>query len=589
MIKLSDTLGCLAYIDNRYKENDEYVIIGEIETSNKNGYYGTTYLCTALVPNDDLTELLESNKECSYKIENWGPRPIIDEGSSYKNFPYIRGLNNKSYEPLVNSWEDHNKITFVPMSNLLMTYGLSVNITKEKIFWDDLSNPVFQVIENIPTSDYHYENIKGSLHTRAFVKIRRDYLEDYASLKNSSVVAFYYEERFLINGNEQINEILKGSEAREIKISSNRISLSVSSQDKYRYYISVWGRQLVLTPTHSPISDPVKEALVWCDIEEPVHTDNYPSLGFKSIFVKADYLKEFENKEEYSVYPESGSVNYDNRWSISHTKRVSRNIVEMELKKLYEGNPEYIITKIHKYSVDEETFKRDLATYGVKNIGSRAKSYIYSFFKLIKSIVDLCDKLCLDFDFEDLCGLKLDEIEYNGWYTFSDLKILSNTVDIACCENEFQNRAKLLFKLVEKISEKNLRKILLQIGFDTKEKLKSLGSLTLLSRLLQLVEIAYDKGLNLKEDISNIKEYFKDDYNNGSLGYFFALNDIRIIESHNTGKKLIDKYNNALEYFGIDKDENRLGWGPSVDALYDRMEKSFIELSKIFNDYTIDS
>ncbi len=577
---------CFSYIGNRFNDDNEYVVIGKIETSFENGLWGTTYLCTALVPNEDLDLLMGSTERCGYKVENCGPLPILEKDDKYENDFYIKGLNGKKYEPIVNSWQHHNKTIFLPDNRLLMTYGLTNQNIRERVNWDDLSKPIYNVIENRPCSEYKIEKDKGYFHTNAFVKIRRDYLEDYAFLKKASIVAFYWEERWIEKPDNFIQKILNGKDFESYKIRANRIKIMTAQHLNYTYNCQVWGRQLVLTPQKSPISNPEELLLKWPDIDKPITEEEAMSNSYNTVFVKDTFLKEFEKRDEYQVEPESGSVDYEHRWSIDRTDRISRNIVELELKKLYEGNPDYIIKKINSYSVTRADAQKDLEQFGRNHVGRRAKKFVYSFLDLFDSVEKFCEINDLDFDQADLIGITNEEIDYNGWYTFEDFQAISNVIEPYCSEDDFQNRAKKLYKLVEKISEKNLRKILKQIKFRNDIITDNFSFILLLAILVQLVEISINTGLNIKKHMSAINEKFNDDYHNDNLSYIFALNNIRLLESHSSSGDLTKKYNEALLIFEINKKENKgIGWGLSVDKLYDKLIVAFKNIQDVFSEY----
>ena len=581
---------CFDYINERYNQDDEYVYLGRIITSLVNGFWGTTYLCTGLVPNDDLDELLSSDSSSGYEIQNNGPLPMLDKDEKYENLSYIRGLDDKQYQPLVHCWNNHNKTTFIPIAELLMVYGLTSRNIENRIVWDDLRKPVFAVIDNITKSDYYQERDKGFINSDAYVKIKRDYLEDYAQIKKASVVAFYWEERWIKNTDDFIEKKLSNKEAIEYKIPSNRIKLMRTLLKNYTYNCQTHGRQLVMQPIKRPITNPEPLLLEWPNYKCFIKPKAAMSLRYEKVFVKDKFLLSYEDKSELQIYPESGSVDYDGRWCIIRTDRISRNVISLELNKLYEANPDHVIKHVHSYAITEEEAKKDIEKYGTSNIGLRAKNFVYSLIELFKSIEKICTISNLEFDYEDLINLPWKEIDYSGWYTFPDLYKLSNVVELNCNETFFQSRAKLIYKLIEKISEKNIRKVINQIGFKRDYDLSKYGSLTLFSIFYQLVEISTNKGLNLIKDIEILNDNFDDNFKSESLSYLFALSDIRNYESHSESRELKQKYLDALKTFSINQEENRaIGWGLSVDKLYDNLIESFKSIKLVFEEYLNDN
>jgi len=415
---------------------------------------------------------------------------MLDNDEKFENNPHIRGLNDKQYQPLVHCWDNHNKTTLLPIAEILMVYGLTSRNVNNRIVWDDLGKPVFVVIDNISKSDYYIDRNNGFINTDAYVKIRKDYLEDYTHIKKASVVAFYYEERWIKEKDDFIEEKLANSKIIGYNIPSNRVKLMRTMADNYLYNCQTHGRQLVIQPTKRPITNPEPLMLEWPNYTGVIKPMAALSFQYENVYVKDKFLIRFEDESELQIFPESGSVDYDGRWCIIRTDRISRNVIALELKKLYEANPDHIIKHIHSYAITEEEAKNDIDTFGTNNIGLRAKNIVYSLIELFKSFEKLCCISDLEFDYEDLINLPWQKIDYSGWYTFKDLYQLSNVVKLDCTETFFQNRAKLLYKLIEKISEKNIRKIINQIGFKTKYNLSEFASLTLFSIVFQVIEIA---------------------------------------------------------------------------------------------------
>jgi len=180
-----------SYIKQRASSIRKKITIGKIESSSVNGYWGTSYLCAALVPLFYLDKLMGSNEESGREVECSRVVPIVQLSDLFTEKFYIRGLLNDQiqFEPLVSSWQKHNKTVYIPDSKLLANYYLISRNSGQKIYWDDPSIPRYNVVEVIPASNYTVEN--GS--TLSKVEIEREYLEDYAFLKKCAIVEFYFE------------------------------------------------------------------------------------------------------------------------------------------------------------------------------------------------------------------------------------------------------------------------------------------------------------------------------------------------------------------------------------------------------------
>jgi len=69
------------------------------------------------------------------------------------------------------------------------------------------------------------------------------------------------------------------------------------------------------------------------------------------IYVRDSVLTLYEGRPEFTIHPESGSVSRGNQWSVSPTRRVGRDLIAVDLKKLYEGTPPETVRHWHAEAV----------------------------------------------------------------------------------------------------------------------------------------------------------------------------------------------------------------------------------------------
>lgn len=331
---------CLRHINEPYlKDSDDAVVIGELSSADRNGNVGTSFLHTALVPMDRLEEVLVAPGGIGWKVESWGPEPIVDEGGTYRSDFWIDGPRDRGdrLEPIVVSWETHNKTVMMPDNGLLMTYGLCPRLQKnpDRIIWDNLSRPQYGVISVKPLS--HYEDLS---YSGTEVKIDRQYLEDYASLKGCAVVAVFFEER-RCSSDDELEKILDGREMVERNLPGRDLVVR-----RHEYHpetpilCQLWGCRLVLAPSGRPISEEQKPELEWPGIPGVVTRSRVRAIGLPSrVYVSDQVLEKFEGRPEYSIHPEFGSVSYDGRWSLSYCRRVARDYIAYDIKDIRGMSP----------------------------------------------------------------------------------------------------------------------------------------------------------------------------------------------------------------------------------------------------------
>ena len=571
-----------SYIKQRTSPIRKKITIGKIESSTINGYWGTSYLCTALVPLFYLNRLMGSNEESGHDVECSRVVPIEQLSDLFTEKFYIRGLLNDQIqlEPLVTSWQKHNKTVYIPDSRLLANYYLVYRNSGQIIYWDDPSIPRYNIVEVIPTSNYTIEN--GS--TLSKVEIERDYLEDYAFLKKCAIVEFYFEERWICDDDPAINSILSGESIKSISKINRRIKLMKTTFENYKYNIQIWGRQLILTPESSPISNPKPISLKWPGIEDKISEKIARRLNADYIYVLDHYLIEYENKKEFTIYPESGSINYQGWWELSFCQREGRDYIRCELRKLYEGVPPDIIKDINKFAVEKEIVDEDISKFGNRNIASRARKIIYGYLDLFLALSKLFISVELFYDEEELCSFSKEKVNYSGWSHFMELRKLGNVAKLESTENEFLNRCRDLYSLFESIKEKPLRAFLRKINIQT-DIIESLKTVKLLELIVKILKVSIDSGLKITSNSNEILKRINFPTKLEEISFLFFLYDIRTYASHRVGTDTMKKYEESLEFFNIDKEYMKSnGWGIAIDNVMDKIIKCQEKLIEIIRE-----
>src|SRR5437870_5037499 len=93
-----------------------------------------------------------------------------------------------------------------------------------------------------------------------------------------------------------------------------------------------------------------------------------------TVFVRDAVLGRYEGDDEFRINPEYGSVAHGNQWGISWTERVGRDLIELELKKIYEGARPEEVRHWHGFAVPGPP----VASLAETNVGLRAKRITYA-------------------------------------------------------------------------------------------------------------------------------------------------------------------------------------------------------------------
>lgn len=568
---------CLAHIDQSYiKQTDDFVVIGELSSKSHNGFAGKRELHTAFVPLERVRAVLNNPGGIGHEVESGGPFPSVKQGITFKSDFWIRGTTgDERFEPLVVSWEYHNKTVMMPDNGLLMCYGLCPRIVKssDEIIWDNLALPQYDVLYVKPLSHYEFPTCSGCM-----VKINKQYLEDYASLKNCAVVAVFYEERYCAIDDE-LEAQLNGCSAISLTVPGRLIDIKrIDSPGKEEVLCQIWGCRLVLIPEGKPISDEQSFDLEWPDYPGVMTRDRARHQGVSNfVYVNDQVLAQFEGRDEYRINPMTGSVSYDGRWALSYCQRVGRDYVAYEIKKIYEGCPPSIIRHIHRHAISKNIAINQKRTHGNTNIGDRAAKLIDAFGILGMELASICDSFDLSFEDLDITSLSKKDVDYQGWWTLANLKPLGYRVAQNITQEQFLERCKEVYQLFEGLKERSLRKLLQKIGMKD-EQIKSLRSFKLFATFMQLCSIALESGLDLVRQHEEIVERWNPEIRLEELKFLFALADLRNAAAHSSSE---EKVQAALEVYGIDAGSMTIGWGTAVDQVYDKLTENLVKISEM--------
>ncbi len=539
-------------------------------------------LFTALAPIELVNGIIAHPGGIGTEVSTTGPHPSSYNGS----FDYVPrftiwagDLAAEGLEPLVVSWKSGSRTILLPDQGFLMTYGLVPRSQKSKngdlIHWDDLERPYHDVVVSKMVSEYYYD-----LKSEAKVTIDREYLQDYATLRNQALVHVYY----VMNTDDLMPEDVKalsGKDINEFKLSGRLIDIRIDHRSSKQLTAQIWGVRFLCAPEHSPITEGRWDygSLSWPGIDYPVTKERSRKLGLTYIYVDDDVLQYYEeHPDRYSIHPESGGVSYGAQWSVSCCQRVSRNLIQLEIKKLYEGCPPEVIHHWNKYAVDPPPGV-PAKLMQEPNVASRSKRIVYSFVDLGNALAELGNKLLssVNLSSEDFVGLSRDTLDYYGWWTNSNVIPITKHINKSIGEDSFLERCKSLNTLiVEGINEAKIRWLLQKIGVNS-EKIKSFRGLKLLDTLIQYSIICKETGLDLFADqkevenrwLEKISRLKKDEHLNTPIDVLFLLYDLRIANAHRGRDMDI-----LLHRLGADKASISSGMGELLDSLYDSVAEA---------------
>lgn len=545
-----------------------YVVIAEINESDVNGYKGAKHVCTALVPLDVVNDVMTSPGGIGWEVRSWGPMPCVDEGQIYDTRFWIDGRKgrNEKFQTVINSWKRHDREVVLPDNVMLMTYGLVPRyLVDGTVCWDDPQGPVYDVIRARSHVNYNQK----SQQPLVYLTMRRDYLEDYCSLKGCAAVAVYYEERSSLE-DKSFDEVLAGSEGNQFDLPGRLLGMGLL-KDKYHagapQFARVWGSSLILKPKGRPVSDAVDPALEWPGHPGPMNLQR-ASKDWLYGYVSDAVLTEYEARPEYNLHPESGGVSYGGWWATSRTDRIGREHIQVELKKLYEGCPPAVISHWHRHAVLESLAEKDRAKNGNQNVAQRAKAIAFGYLRLTQALCQLSDWLGAGFTQEEIGSLSTDDVNYRGWWSPEVFGATTGVIRMNATQDQFLARSVILFKVLEQLKPAPLRNLVLKLGVP-RDQVKDFGALKLVGTLLQICVLAREHGYDIGKDAAAIAAIWDTKKLLPEMNRIFALNGLRVLAAHAAGAEKDKKLADGAMVFGIDVASTITGWGFAMDAMYD--------------------
>jgi hypothetical protein len=330
---------------------DNDVVVAEVLSFDDDPHTGHRLSFSALVPIVDLEELRKNFATLGHEVRASGPRPWASPDHPYtpKFWMEREGSPRRTYEPLVLSWRSHDKTVLQLDPAFLMTYGLVPrSLGDGETRWDDPAAPLYDVASVTAPSVWDFPS-----GTAARATVRKDYLQDYLTLRQMALVQGYWEMRWGVT-DEAIEEKLGRQESVSIDLSDRRYMLRRSWEDKRIVAAQVWGARVIGSPGPLPISENAleKEGLIWPGFDETVTDARAMQMSAADlVYVKDTVLGGYEGRSEFRVNPMSGSVTFGTQWGVGFCDRVGRDLISLELKKLYEGVPPHITREWHSHAV----------------------------------------------------------------------------------------------------------------------------------------------------------------------------------------------------------------------------------------------
>lgn len=403
----------MRYLADEDPWSQERIVVAERRSFDDPIYPGARIMWSALVTPDDLAALDGALIGFDYDVDSTG-RPGPDAAGKLEpgfRIMAVAGERRIACEPLVLGWKNNNRTAMILDPRFAMTYGLMPRALADgSVHWDDPSAPEYDVAIVDPPSIY--DDLR---ETGARAVVSRDHLQDYLTLRGMHLVQVRYENRHS-TVDVAADDFLGERERVVAKLKDRKVD--VARRREGGFNIQIWAARLVAGPGAMPVTvDPLEhEGLVWPGIDEPVtHAVAKRKRAWNQVYVRDEVLGDFEGRPGFTVHPESGAVSFGNQWGVGHSTRIGRDVIALELRKLYEGTPIRVIRHWNAHAIAPNQELLAAEAPDAPNVGTRSKALVDLLVRLGEALTALSSALGLPArPGAEFAGLDRGWLDYHG-------------------------------------------------------------------------------------------------------------------------------------------------------------------------------
>lgn len=495
--------------------------------------------------------------------------PVLGNKGDSRDFnPSISG-----YDYVVAVWTDSSFMSYHLAEKVWMSLGLtprSIGGDHQRLIYDDLGEPVFDVAEGEISAEFHYT---ASRPVRW--RMSNAYLRRYLWMRGAvGTRIFFYQAR--VPDTPELRALMQGESHWCVQPTGGWFELDIREFEG-ELLLQLWASVVAVSCELTP--QPTADGLVWPDMPNPVTRRLANSMIHgPDIYLDDRFLERYEQNSYYKLLPRQRHGNhwwsnpsYKGQWSFSDCTRVGRNLVQVPIRELYKGVIDREIVHAHQHALSSAQ-RAHLDLTG-EHIVSKTHRLVEQLLNLGDHLQALGETLGVVLLATEWVGLSRAEVDAEGWLAYHQVRRLAHVAPLNMSQEAFLSRCKTLHEILQKIPNGRLRQIVLAAG-GPKAEIDKLASLRLLQALLNVAQHLDSQQESVQAWKSGIAEETWD-IRNPAMAALFHNNDLRIADAHDA----VEKGLQALQTMGFDNASLNVGYGLALDFVLDSVITSFTTIN----------
>lgn len=488
--------------------------------------------------------------------------PAADTGGSAADFsPSVSG-----YDYVVAAWGNGSFYSFGLAEKVWMALGLTprcVGNEQQRLIYDDLGLPEFDVAEGEVSSEYHW-TLQGNVQW----SMSNEYLRRYLWLRGARGVRCFFYQAQLDNIPEIVGLMGGNSHTQHAPTEGvpwYRLDLR---EHKGGILLQLWASVEAVMPELCPEQD--ADGVLWPGDEEPMTKARANALvEHQPVYLDDRFLCKYEESVFYDSTPVNVyghwhcSPSYRGQWGFTDCRRVGRNVIEVPMRELYKPKPDREILHARSFALGSDDLNH--IDFSEEHIVAKTDRFLEALLHLGDALAELGKSVGLDKSAPQLTGFDRSEVRANGWLVYPEISRLAQVAPLDLSQQKFLARCKSLHEIWQRIPDGYLKALLEYAGCPRSE-IKKLGSLKLFQAILNIVQ-------NLNSNEEEVDAFVADiepanwRERNEYMAPLFVNYDLRIADAHESmGKCLV-----TLQGLGFDIATVNTGYGRALDFVMDRV------------------